>query len=81
MDTISKKSNNRLVGKVSEEKAVKFLKKKGYKILEQNYVNNIGEIDIIAKHKGIYVFVEVKYRESDYFGLPREAVNEYKQRK
>jgi len=78
---ISKKSNNRIVGISGEEKAKEFLRKKGYKILETNYSNNVGEIDIVAKYKKEYVFVEVKYRTNDYFGLPREAVNEYKQQK
>ena len=78
---LSNKSNNYIVGKVGEKLASDYLKKKGYKILELNYINNIGEIDIIAKHKSTYVFVEVKYRENDNFGLPREAVNLYKQRK
>ena len=78
---ISNKSNNYIVGKAGEEIAKQYLKKKGYKILEQNFTSNIGEIDIIAKHKGVYVFIEVKYRNSDCFGLPREAVNTYKQNK
>jgi len=69
------------VGKEQEQLAVKFLKSKGYKILHTNYTCKIGEIDIIAEDKNIIVFVEVKYRKSDYFGLPREAVNYYKQRK
>ena len=69
------------IGKEQEEIAVKFLKDKGYRIIHRNYVCKIGEIDIIAEHKGFVVFVEVKYRKSDYFGMPREAVNYYKQQK
>ena len=81
MKEYSTKSNNYIVGKSGEKIAEEYLKKKGYKILEVNFVNNVGEIDIIARQKNIYVFVEVKYRKNDYFGLPREAVNTYKQRK
>ena len=47
-------------GKDSESIAVRYLKKNGYKILEQNYRNQLGEIDIIAKDKKSLVFVEVK---------------------
>lgn len=72
---------NKVTGAQGEEVAYKFLKKRGYKILERNYKNPVGEIDIIAKHKGIIIFVEVKTRTSDFFGLPREAVDEYKQEK
>ena len=75
------KDQNREKGKYFEEIARDFLKKKGYKILEQNYINKLGEIDIIAKFKKTIVFVEVKYRKNEYFGLPREAVNEFKQHK
>lgn len=72
---LSSKQFNKVTGDSAEELAVKFLKKKHYKIIETKYKNKIGEIDIIAKDKNILVFVEVKYRSSDYFGLPREAVN------
>ena len=51
-----------IFGKRSEIIAMNFLKKKGYKILETNYKNTIGEIDIIAKDNDYIVFVEVKGR-------------------
>ena len=53
----------------------------GYKIVETNYKNRIGEIDIIALDKSTIVFVEVKTRLSAAFGLPQEAVNLKKQQK
>ena len=61
--------------------AVTYLKKKKYKILEQNYSCDVGEIDIICKDKDEIVFVEVKTRQTQKFGLPREAVTDYKQNK
>lgn len=70
---------NKVSGNFAEETAIKFLKKKKYKIIEKKYKNKLGEIDIIAKDKDIYVFIEVKYRKNDYFGLPREFVNNQKQ--
>lgn len=68
-------------GKKGEEICVGFLKRKKYYILEKNYRCPLGEIDIIALHRGVYVFVEVKTRTSDKFGLPLEAVNKKKQKK
>jgi len=68
-------------GKDSESLAAKHLKKNGYKILEQNYRNKLGEIDIIAKEKGTLVFVEVKARKTHVFGNPKWAVTPKKQRK
>ncbi len=52
------------LGEKGEELAVRFLKKKGYKIIKQNYKTRIGEIDIIARDGNALVFIEVKTRES-----------------
>ena len=69
------------LGQKGEELAVKYLRKKGYKIIKQNFKTRIGEIDIIANDGGTLVFVEVKTRESIAYGMPFEAVNSYKRRK
>jgi putative endonuclease len=68
-------------GEKGESLAVRFLKKKGYKILRQNYRTALGEIDIIAREDNTIVFVEVKSRKSIRFGNPKLAVNSKKQRK
>jgi len=68
-------------GKRSEIIASDYLKKKGYKILETNYKNKIGEIDLIAKDGDYIVFVEVKARLSGAFGHPFDAIDERKQQK
>jgi putative endonuclease len=68
-------------GKQGEELAVRHLKKNRYKIIERNFRTRVGEIDIIAKHKGQIVFVEVKTRRSDSYGHPKQAVTLSKQRK
>lgn len=75
------KQFNFIKGRKNEALAENFLKKKGYKIIERNYSNHLGEIDIIVAKKDILVFVEVKFRSTDEFGLPREAVGIYKQNK
>ncbi len=67
------------LGKKGEDLAVRFLKKKGYQIIERNYVCKMGEMDIIAREKDILVFVEVKTRTSTMFGPPQLAVNPKKQ--
>jgi putative endonuclease len=67
------------LGKKGEEVALRFLKKKGYKIIEKNYVCKMGEMDIIAREKDTLVFVEVKTRTSMAFGPPQLAVNSAKQ--
>lgn len=70
---------NKKVGEYGEKIARKYLISKGYQILYNNFTTPHGEIDIIAKIKDLYVFIEVKTRTSDYFGFPEEAVSQAKQ--
>lgn len=69
------KSANKQTGKLGEQLAADTLRKKGYEILEQNFSNKFGEIDIIAKDKNTLVFVEVKTKIGEDFGLPEEMVS------
>ena len=48
------------LGSHAEDAAAKHLKKKGYRILERNIRNSLGEIDIVAEKNKALVFVEVK---------------------
>ena len=66
--------NNRYEGIAGETAAVEYLQAKGYQIVERNYANKVGEIDIIARDKEYLVFVEVKTRRDDKFGKAIEAV-------
>lgn len=67
-----------LLGRKYEAISCEFLKQKGYEILERNYSNKIGEIDIICSKDNVIVFVEVKYRISAKFGRPIEAITPQK---
>lgn len=69
------------VGHQGEAIALKYLKKKGYKILEQNYRSKLGEIDIIAKDRDTLVFIEVKTRQTLRYGHPKGAITPNKQKK
>ena len=81
MQTTQKNFYKKLLGRIGENKAIKHLKKLGYKILEKNFKTKLGEIDIIAEDKETLVFIEVKTRSSLSFGAPSEAVNRKKQEK
>lgn len=72
------KFQNRETGRLAEGLAVRALKNKGYKILETNFQNRFGEIDIIAQDKKMLVFVEVKAKKGEQYGLPEEMVNKGK---
>ncbi|MCQ2492223.1 MAG: YraN family protein [Lachnospiraceae bacterium] len=72
--------NNRKTGTHYETLVAKVLKKHGYQILEINFRNRIGEVDLIAVDGSNLVFVEVKYRKTVRMGAPEEAVTRNKQR-
>lgn len=61
-----------------EDLATKFLKNKGYKIIERNFRKGYGEIDIIAVHKNTLVFIEVKTRTTNLYGSPLEQISYFK---
>lgn len=69
------KTLNRSTGRAGEAIAARALEDKGYTILEKNFSNKFGEIDIIAKDKDTLVFVEVKAKTGIEFGLPEDMIS------
>ena len=72
--------NPRAKGSKGEDLAVKYLMKKGFKIVKRNFVFGRGEIDIVAEDGNILVFVEVKARKSNAYGTPEESITVGKRR-
>ena len=70
--------NTREIGNKYEDKSIETLVKEAYRILERNYQNRFGEIDIIAEKNKEIVFIEVKYRKTSKFGYGYEAVDRRK---
>ncbi len=68
------------IGKQGESLAAEFLRKNGYRIVENNFRNRYGEIDIIAIEGKTLVFIEVKTKTNSKFGNPVMAVDLRKQR-
>ncbi len=62
------------LGKIGEELAVRFLITQGYEVLTRNYIYNHAEVDIIAKKDDLIICVEVKTRNSAFFGDPQSFV-------
>ena len=70
----------RSFGQQSETEAVRFLKRRGYRIVGQNIRIGRGEIDLIAYDRDVLVFVEVKARRNIRYGGAAWAVDKRKQR-
>ncbi len=60
MNPEGKKTVKRRIGDVGEGVACKYLERKGYRIVERNYLKPWGEIDIVAEKGNLLSFVEVK---------------------
>ncbi len=73
--------STRSKGKQGEEIAVQYLMNNGYRIVEKNYKNNFGEIDVVACEGDTVVFVEVKARNTSNYGHPSAAVDLRKQQR
>jgi putative endonuclease len=69
------------LGSAGERLAAERLRQAGYIVRMLNYRCPAGEIDIVAEEGGDLVFVEVKTRRGDAYGLPEEAVTPAKQHK
>ena len=69
---------NKKKGEFGELIAEKYLRGKGFSILQKNWTCRWGEIDIIAEHKEAIVFVEVKYRTNTNFGAPNNSITSKK---
>jgi len=68
------------LGRAGERAARRVLKKHGYKVLATNWRCRQGEIDVVATHKGVLCFVEVK-TQSAFSDVPAtEEVTALKQR-
>jgi putative endonuclease len=68
-------------GIAAEALAERFLAGQGLVIVARNFRCRVGEIDLIARDRGMLVFVEVRLRRSAKFGGARASITAAKQRK
>ncbi len=61
-------------GRRGEELASQYLVSQGYIIMQRNYRELWGEVDIVAFRHGVLLFAEVKYRQDLTKGHPAEAI-------
>lgn len=55
-----KRTEKRKLGDMGENIACAFLEKRGFEIIERNYLRKWGEIDIVARKAHVMRFIEVK---------------------
>ena len=67
-------------GEIGERVAERWLRRKGWRIVQRRFRNGHRDIDLVVERDGLIAFVEVKARKGAEFGLPVEAVNWRKQR-
>lgn len=71
----------RSFGREGESEAERFLRRRGYTILDRNVRSALGELDLVAQQADVLVFVEVKARRTSALGGAPYAVDGRKQAK
>lgn len=74
------KKLNKEIGNYCENLAKTYLNQNHYYILDSNFKNFLGEIDIVCIQNNLLIIVEVKGRYSYDYGLPQESVTFSKQK-
>lgn len=69
------------LGHEAEEAAATFLTRAGFRVVERNVRFALGEIDLVCRDRDVWVFVEVKCRQSRWGDAPSAAVSWWKQRR
>lgn len=73
--------NTRGEGTIGEQLVCEYMKGRGMRVLQRNFLCRGGEADIIARDGAYLVFTEVKSRNSNEYGVGAEAVTRTKRRR
>lgn len=74
-------TQRQLRGQRAEELAAEFLRAQGCEIIERNYRRRLGELDLVARERGVLVIAEVRTRASGRYGSAAASVDRLKQRR
>lgn len=78
---MAERNSRRALGHFGEVAAEGALRRQGYVIVERNWRCRQGEIDLVARQGGDWVFIEVRTRRGDTCGTPEESFTLAKQRR
>ena len=73
--------HRRSLGRQAEDAAARFLEQAGLAIVERNVRFPRGELDLVCRDGGAWVFVEVKCRQARWGDAPAAAVEWWKRRR
>lgn len=71
----------RAAGFAKEDEACAFLERNGYSVIERNFRTRSGELDVVARHGELLVFVEVRYRRAGSLVSAEESITREKARR
>jgi putative endonuclease len=66
------------IGRLGEDIASGHLERLGFSVVERNYRRKCGELDIVAKKRGVLHFVEVKAGSWDKAEWPKDGSERYR---
>jgi putative endonuclease len=68
------------LGRWGEDRAARFLQRRGWTLLARNYRFGRREVDLVVRQGRLVAFVEVKTRAGVGYGPPQEAITALKRR-
>ena len=71
----------RAVGAQFETLVAKWLRSRGWRVLDRNFTCKGGELDLVCDDAGTTVFVEVRARANARYGTPAETVGAIKRQR
>lgn len=72
------KTQKQILGAIGEDAACTYLERKGFKVIDRNYLKKWGELDIVVQ-KGVKIhFVEVKSVSRPFENVPHETREGYR---
>jgi len=80
-ESFRRQPHTRAQGRVGEDEAEAWLRRRGYRILDRNFATKAGEIDFVACDGDTLCFIEVKARSTRTYGPSIEAITRKKQRR
>jgi putative endonuclease len=74
----STKTQKQILGAIGEDAVCTYLRRKGFDVVDRNYLKKWGELDVVAQKRGKIHFVEVKSVSRSFENVPHETQEGYR---